>query len=193
MGDGKILFVTSISFLGGLCSLWFLGSRLDRLGSKPVLTFCFAAWLLLLAGWALIAGRALAPGLALVLTLQFFMGLLAALAQMSNTRLAMAVVPQMGRNHFFALFSVIGSVAMGISPIGWGVLIDAVGGRHVVALGLDWNRFSIFFVAVAAVMAVALALARKLEEPEAVSMDTLMREILIQSPQRFLVRFWPRG
>src|SRR5262249_19811939 len=45
MSETRILLVTSLSFLGGLSSLWFLGSRLDRLGSKPVLTFCFAAWL----------------------------------------------------------------------------------------------------------------------------------------------------
>jgi MFS family permease len=192
-GDGKVLLVTAISFLGGLCSLWFLGSRLDGLGSKPVLIFCFATWLFLLTGWALLSGRALAPGLAVTVTLEFLMGLLAALVQMSNTRLAMAIVPQMGRNHFFALFSVIGSVALGLSPIGWGVLIDAIGGWHSSTWGLDWNRFTLFFVAVAGVMALTLAFARKLEEPEAVSMDELLREILIQSPQRFLVRFWPRG
>ncbi len=40
MSEGKILLVTSVAFLGGLSSLWLLGSRLDRLGSKPVLTFC---------------------------------------------------------------------------------------------------------------------------------------------------------
>jgi len=44
---------------------------------------------------------------------------------MSNTRLAMVVIPVMGRNHFFALYSVIGNVALGLAPIGWGILIDA--------------------------------------------------------------------
>jgi hypothetical protein len=34
---------------------------------------------------------------------------------------------------------------------------------------------------------------RNLDEPEAASMEELLREILIHSPQRFLVRFWPRG
>jgi MFS family permease len=37
LSECKILLVTSVAFLGGLCSLWLLGSRLDRLGSKPVL------------------------------------------------------------------------------------------------------------------------------------------------------------
>jgi hypothetical protein len=40
---------------------------------------------------------------------------------------------------------------------------------------------------------VTLALARRLHEPEAASMEDLLREILIQSPQRFWIRFWPRG
>ena len=57
MSEGQILLVTSIAFLGGLSSLWLLGSRLDRLGSKPVLTFCFAAWVAVLGGWICLSGR----------------------------------------------------------------------------------------------------------------------------------------
>ena len=192
LAEGRILLITSMSFLGGLCSLWFLGSRLDGLGSKPVLTFSCAMWLIVLGGWAALAGRALAPGYALVLTLQFFMGLLAALVQMSNTRLAMAIIPVLGRNHFFALFSVIGSVTLGLAPIAWGLLLDAIGSRHARWIGLEWNRYTVFFAAVAVAMAATLALARRLDEPAAVSMDALLREILIQSPQRVWVRIWPR-
>ncbi len=48
---------------------------------------------------------------------------------MANTRLAMAVIPVMGRNHFFAIYSVVGNVTLGLAPIGWGLLIDAVGAR----------------------------------------------------------------
>jgi len=71
------------------------------------------------------------------------MGLLAALVQMSNTRLAMAIVPVMGRNHFFAIYSVVNNVTLGLAPIGWGLLIDAVGTRSPIWLGLAWNRFTI--------------------------------------------------
>jgi len=120
------------------------------------------------------------------------MGLFAALIAMSNTRLAMAVVPAMGRNHFFALYSVITNVALGLAPIGWGIVIDAIGEHETMALGLSWNRFSVFFAAVALVMLAALFFARRLEEPKAASLEVLLREILIQSPQRVLVRLWPR-
>jgi MFS family permease len=193
MSEAMILLVNSLAYLGGLSSLWFLGSRLDRLGSKPVLTFCFAGWVAVLAGWVSLSGGALPVKLSMVLVLQFLMGLLAALIQMANTRLAMAIIPVMGRNHFFAIYSTIGNVTLGLAPIGWGLLIDAVGSHSTVWLGLAWNRYSVFFAATALAFMVTLALARRLHEPEAASMEDLLREILIQSPQRFWIRFWPRG
>jgi MFS family permease len=193
MAEGTILLVTSTAFLGGLSSLWFLGSRLDRLGSKPVLTFCFAMWLAVLGGWITLSGGMLPMKMSVVLILQFLMGLLAALVQMSNTRLAMAVIPPMGRNHFFAIYSVVGNVTLGLAPIAWGLLIDVVGKRSPVWLGLEWNRFTIFFASASVAYMVTLVVARRLDEPEAVSMEQLLREILIQSPQRVWVRLWPRG
>jgi len=193
MPEGEILLVNSIAFLGGLGSLWFLGSRLDHLGSKPILTFSFAAWLLVLAGWICLAGGVWPVKLSLVVILQVFMGLLAALVSMSNTRLAMAIIPPMGRNHFFAIYSVVGNVTLGLAPIGWGLLIDALGTRAPVWMGVSWNHYTIFFAAAALAFLVTLILARSLDEPEAASLEDLLREILIQSPQRFWVRFWPRG
>jgi MFS family permease len=192
MSEGKILLITSTSFLGGLSSLWFLGSRLDRFGSKPVLTFSFAAWLMVLVVWIEISGGAVPAKLWLIIALQVLMGLLAAVVQMSNTRLAMAIIPMMGRNHFFAIYSVVGNVTLGLAPIAWGLLIDAVGARSPVWLGLSWNHFTIFFAVASLAYAIALVLARRLDEPEAASMEELLRELLIQSPQRFWMRFWPR-
>jgi MFS family permease len=193
MSEARILLVTSIAFLGGLCSLGFLGSRLDRLGSKPVLTFCFAAWLVVLGGWMALSGGGLAVNSVVVFGLQFLMGLLAALIQMANTRLAMAIIPVMGRNHFFAIYSVVGNVTLGIAPIAWGLLIDAVGVHAPVWLGIAWNHYTVFFAAAGFAFLVTLILARGLEEPKAASMEELLREILIQSPLRFWFRFWPRG
>ncbi len=193
MSECKILLVTSVAFLGGLGSLWMVGSHLDRLGSKPVLAFCYSAWVAVLAGWMSLSGGALPARLTLVLLLQLLMGLLAALVQMSNTRLAMAIIPVMGRNHFFALYSVVGNVTLGLAPIGWGLLIDAVGAHSSMWLGLWWNRYTVFFAATSLVFLVTLGLARRLDEPEAAGLEELLREILIQSPQRFWLRFWPRG
>jgi MFS family permease len=193
MSEARILLITSVAFLGGLCSLGFLGSRLDRLGSKPVLTFCFAGWLVVLAGWMCLSGGVVPVRLPLILGLQFVMGLFAALIQMANTRLAMAVIPVMGRNHFFAIYSVVGNVTLGLAPIGWGLLIDALGVRSPSWLGLAWNHYTVFFASAGLAFLLTLVVVRRLEEPHAVSMEELLREILIQSPQRFWVRLWPRG
>lgn len=193
MLESGILVVTSVSFLGGLCSLWFLGSRLDHLGSKPVLAFSFLVWLGIVGGWAVLAGKVVGFGMWMVLTLEFLMGLFASLVQMSNTRLVMAVVPVMGRNHFFALYSVVTSLALGLSPILWGLLIDMVGRFEARWLRVEWNRYSIFFVAVGCVILSSLELARRLEEPQAASMEDLLKEILMRSPQRVWVRLWPRA
>jgi MFS family permease len=193
LSENRILLVTSVAFLGGLSSLWVIGWRLDRFGSKPVLTFSFAAWLVVLAGWALLAGGALKVTPAIVLGLTLAMGLLAAVVQMSNTRLAMAVIPVMGRNHFFAIYSVVSNVTLGLAPIAWGLVIDAAGARRPRWLGLEWNRFTVFFAAAAVVYVGTLVLARRLEEPAAASTEELLREILIQSPQRVWLRFWPRS
>jgi len=192
MSEGAILAVSSVSFLGGLCSLWFLGSRLDHLGSKPVLSFSLLTWLAIIAGWALLAGKVLPVRLGVILGLQFFMGLFAALVQMANTRLAMAVIPPMGRNHFFALYSVLSNLALGLSPVLWGLAIDAAGAFSAPGPLLEWDRYTLFFAAVWVVMALALLLVFRLEEPRAASMETLLREILIESPQRVWVRLWPR-
>ncbi|MFO1513433.1 MAG: MFS transporter [Verrucomicrobiota bacterium] len=193
MSDGRILLLSSVAFIGGVSSLWLLGSRFDRVGSKPVLGAAGAAWFAVLVGWLLLAGGVVPTTLALVLTLQFLVGLLAALVNMANNKLAMGVVPTMGRNHFFAIYSVVANVTLGLSPIVWGLLIDAVGDRNPVWLGLQWNRFAFFFAGAAVAFVAMLAFVRRLDEPKAASMEALLREILIQSPQRFWLRFWPRG
>ncbi|HEY9508951.1 MAG TPA: MFS transporter, partial [Verrucomicrobiae bacterium] len=128
-----------------------------------------------------------------LLGLQFLMGLLAALVNMANNRLAMAVIPKMGRNHFFALYSVLANVTLGLAPIAWGLLIDAVGQHEAIWLGISWNRYTVFFAVASIAFVCSLVLSRFLDEPEAASMEDLLREILIQSPQRFWLRFGPRS
>ena len=193
MSEGQVLLVSSIAFLGGLSNLWLLGPRLDRLGSRPVLLVCMTTWMVIVAGWMALAGRVLSPTTPVLLTLQFLMGLASAVTGLANMRLAMAIIPVMGRDHFFALFSVVANLAMGLSPILWGVLIDALRPLNYVWHGLTVNRYTVFFALVGVFFLLTLWLCRRLEEPKAVSMERLLREILIESPQRALMRLWPRA
>jgi MFS family permease len=192
LSEARILYVTSVAFLGGLSSLWLLGHRLDHVGSKPILGLSLGAWLVVLAGWIAIAGKALPAHLPLILCLQFFMGLFGALVGMANSRLAMAIIPAMGRNHFFVLYSVFASVSLGLAPVLWGLIIDLIGHRQVAFLGLDWNQYSIFFALVLLVFIGAMLLVRNLHEPKAASLESLLTDIMIESPQRLWLRVWPR-
>lgn len=188
---GRILFVTSVAFLGGLSSLWLLGHRQDHLGSKPVLIFALGVWVLILVSWIAMAGGVLPPHLSVILTLQFLMGLFNALVAIAFNRLAMAVIPPMGRNHFFALYSVISNVTLGLAPVGWGLLIDYVGKWQGHWLGLNWNQFTIFYTLALGMFALGLVLAGKLHEPKAASLEALLTEFLVVTPQRLWARFWP--
>ena len=165
------LLVTGMAFLGRLAGLVYFASRTDRLGSKPVLTFCLCLWNGIMLGWLALAARVVAPGFALVLFLQLLMGFAYALVNMNNTRLAMLLAPVMGRNHFFALYSVVTNVTLGLAPVGWGLVIDAFGERQIRWQNVELNRFSFFFAGVLAAFVLALVLCRKLDEPKARDMD----------------------
>jgi MFS family permease len=187
-----VMLLTSASFVGGLSSLWFLGSRLDHFGSKPVLVFSFALWIGITATWAIVAGKVAPATIPLLATLQFLMGLFTALVGMANMRLVMAVIPAMGRDHFFALFSVIGSLALGLSPIAWGVVIDALATQTVSMGWLEWNRFTFYFAGALVAFGVALYAATRLQEPKAARLEDLLRHVLV-TPHRFVMRLWPRS
>jgi len=193
MSEGNILLVNALAFIGGLGGLGLLGMHLDRLGSKPVLTASFAGWAAVLFGWVLLAGGVLDVKLSNVMPLLVLIGMLTAFVQMSTTRLAMAIVPEMGRNHFFAIYSVVGNVVLGLAPICWGLAIDAWGRRAPVRLGVEWNKYALFFALAGIGFLVTLVLARRLREPEAISMERLLKAMLVETPLRLWLRFWPKG
>jgi hypothetical protein len=84
------------------------------------------------------------------------------------------------------------NVVLGLSPVFWGLLIDAVGSMKTPQAWLEWNRFTVFFTGVIAFLLATLYYVRHLEEPHATSLEHLLHDILIQSPQRMFLRLWPR-
>jgi MFS family permease len=192
LAEGTIMLVTGLAFLGGLAGLLWFQSRTDRLGSKPVLTFCLAIWILILLGWIALSGKLVIPSILLVLALQLAMGFAFALVNMNLTRLAMVIAPVMGRSHFFALYSVAGNLSLGVSPILWGLVIDAVGDAKRYLAGVELNRYSLYYVGALAAFLITFAFCRRLEEPQARDIDELLMDIL-RFPQRLWLRLWPRG
>jgi MFS family permease len=120
------------------------------------------------------------------------MGFAYALVNMNHTRLAMLTVPIMGRTHFFAIYSVVANVTLGLSPVVWGLLIDLFGLRQWTWHGFELNRYSFFFLGALVCFAGTLWVCRRIEEPRARAMDELIKDLL-RSPQRLWLRLWPRG
>jgi len=102
-----------------------------------------------MAGWVGLASGLIAPNPLPLLVIFVVAGVAGSAINLANTRLIMGVMPEMGRSHFFAFYSVITSLCLGFSPILWGICLDAMDGLNV-AVGphgaFEWNRYSVYFV-----------------------------------------------
>jgi MFS family permease len=191
MAEGSILIISSIFFVGGLLSL-IIGRQLDRMGSKPALSFSCMLWILIVGAWVLIAGGVIPLSLQIVLVLQFLMGFSNSTFNMANVRLAMVISPPMGKTHFFAIFNVVANLTLGLAPVLWGLMIDVFSTTNVSMNSFTLNRYSIFYLGTGLLFFVTLLLMRKLEEPAAARVQALIREIVVTSPQRFWARMFTR-
>lgn len=185
LSDRHILLLMSVSFTGGLLSPWLMGPRLDRLGSRPMLSLTMATGVLIGLGWWLVAARVSSAATAVTLPLIVGIGLVNALFSAANNRLAMQLAPPLGRDHFFAIFMVVWQLTLGLSPVLWGLLLDGLGTWEVAAFGVAWNRFSVYFALVALTFGAAFWLCRRIEEPKAAELPALMRELLLDEPRRW--------
>lgn len=193
MDESLILLVTGLAFLGGLAGLWLFKARIDQFGSKPVITFCLGGWTLIVLGWLALGTGLAAFSFGKVLALELAMGFAYTLVNMNITRLAMTLSPAMGRSHFFALYSVVANLSLGLSPIVWGLAMDALGARQFTWQQLEWTRYSLYFAGATAAFFVCITMALRLVEPRSSPLDHLLRDLLVVSPQRSLVRLWKRG
>ena len=141
----RILYLTGVSFAGSLAVLPFTGRLLERVGIKPVLCGALILISTVIAGWCLIASRVWECTWSIVAVLNFCGGAAGAAFNVANGRIAFATMPRMGRNHFFALFTVITSLGLGAAPVVWGISLDFIGTFEVVTGEFHWKRHSIYF------------------------------------------------
>ncbi len=160
-----ILYLSGISFLGPLVSLILTGRVIDRIGSKPVLRVALTGFAVVIGGWWLIAASVLPGSIALIAGLNFLTGLAGANFNLANLRIVMSAIPEMGRNHFFALFTVITSLGLGGAPIAWGVTLDAIGTFEYVTDWFVWRKHSIYFAALIPPILLAIGMVNILQEP----------------------------
>jgi len=159
-----VLYLSGLSFIGALVSLPFTGRLVDEAGSKPVMTGALGLFSATILGWLLVAAGVLPCSLWVVGSLNFLAGVAGANFNLANVRIIMATMPEMGRNHFFALFTVITSLGLGAAPIFWGVSLDFIGTYEAVTGVFHWRRHSIYFLILFVLNLIALTLIRRLHE-----------------------------
>ncbi|NBR28299.1 MAG: hypothetical protein EBT83_07780 [Betaproteobacteria bacterium] len=104
----------------------------------------------------------------IALSAAFVGGLAGAVFGVASTRIVMGSVPVMGRNHFFALFTVISSLGLGMAPMIWGAVLDALKAFEVTLNGWIIDRYAFYFAALLLFALLDLRLVRFLHEGAAV-------------------------
>jgi hypothetical protein len=70
----------------------------------------------------------------------------------------------MGRNHFFAVFTVVSGLGLGGAPMVWGAMLDALGTLDVVAGPFAIDRYTVYFAALVVLAWLNLRLVSGLHE-----------------------------
>jgi len=117
-------------------------------------------------------------------------GLAAANFNVANTRIMMATMPEMGRNHFFAMFTVITSLGLGAAPVMWGVTLDAIGSYELATGWFTWRRHSIYFAVLLALDGVAFVAVNWLREAKRA--EDRAEGNVVAGRMRRLSRIWMR-
>jgi len=190
--ESSILVLTALFFLGAIAALPITGRLIDRTGSKAVLQADMALVLVYHVFWWLIAARVFTPPFWIFGALSFFNGIAGANFGLAHTRLTMNTMPPMGRTHFFAFFTVITSVGLGVSPVIWGMVIDGIGEREWWIHALSWNRYSIFYGAVVTLLLIVFAYSFALHEQRGTKERVDRRDTVFRNTLRQLLRLWQR-
>ncbi len=143
--ESSIVLLSAMAVIGGLVSLLWSGPLMDRVSSGLIIRLGMLVFALIFAGWWMVAAW-ITPYPSLVVgALYLLSGIAGIHITVANFRLQSATIPVMGRNHFFALFTVITSLAAAFSPIAWGLLLDSIGTFSAATGPLRWNRYCIYF------------------------------------------------
>ena len=188
VSDSNTLLVACGNNAVMVLTLFSITPLIDRTGNKQVLTLSGVFLCCHYVGWCLVAAGLL-PFNRMMLGWQIFTaGFGAALWNLANVRYVMGVVPAMGRPHFLALYSVASNVTLGIVPLLWGLVIDGLAHWRVAWGMWVWNCYSLLYGVMAATLVVALVLVQRLVEPETMTWEVFMRELLVKTPSRAVSR-----
>ena len=190
--DGMILACNIFAFVGAAISVPLVAGLMNRTGTKPVLRIALVCYFWAVICWLLISSNLLNTTPVMVVLIYLILGVAGGLFGIANTRIAMDTMPLMGRNHFFALFTVFTSLSLGLAPICWGIFLDCVGQAQFQLGPFHVNRYSLYFLMLTALVAVTFVLANPLVEKKGEPLSFALRDAVIYARLRLFARLLNR-
>jgi MFS family permease len=190
--SSEILQMAAGSTFTAIVTLWFFGKMIDRVGSLPLLNFAGLVVIFNFLTWFLAASHLLPFHHLLIVLSVVSGGIGGPLFNLANTRSVMATVPEMGRSHFFALYSVLNSLTLGILPIVWGIILDGLRTFHWHCGRFDLDNYTLLYFWLILTILAGFRLLAALSESRALSNEEFFRELLVDTPSRAITRLLPR-
>lgn len=190
--DGMILACNTFAFIGAALSIPLVGGLMNRTGTKPVLRIALVCYFWAVICWLLISSNLLTTTPLMVVLIYLILGVAGGLFGIANTRIAMDTMPLMGRNHFFALFTVFTSISLGLAPICWGIFLDSVGHAQFQLGVFHVNRYSLYFLMLTILIAITFVLANPLVEKKGEPLSLALRDAVIYARLRLFARLLNR-
>jgi MFS family permease len=190
--DASFLMLGVISSSVFIVSMLFLVKLINRSGNKPFLALSLGIQILHMFGWGLMAAKVTPCNWWTVGLQQGSWGVAAAFFQLANIRMLMSIVPEMGRSHFFAIFSVGQNLVLGLCPVFWGLLIDSLrdfSGHWGI---WTWNPYSLGYLMMVLIMLSCTFMLARVEEAKAMTTEEFFRELLVNTPSRAISRIITR-
>jgi MFS family permease len=190
--DGMILACNIFAFVGAAISVPLVAGLMNRTGTKPVLRTALVCYFWAVICWLLISSNLLNATPLMVVLIYLVLGVAGGLFGIANTRIAMDTMPLMGRNHFFALFTVFTSMSLGLAPICWGIFLDSVGHAQFQLGVFHVNRYSLYFLMLTVLVVVTFVLANPLVEKKGEPLSLALRDAVIYARLRLFARLLNR-
>ncbi|MGA7125408.1 MAG: MFS transporter, partial [Chthoniobacterales bacterium] len=190
--DGMILGCNMFAFVGAAICVPLVAGLMNRTGTKPILRIALVCYFWAVICWLLISSNLMATTPLMVVLIYLILGVAGGLFGIANVRIAMDTMPLMGRNHFFALFTVFTSISLGLAPICWGIFLDAVGHAQFQLGVFQVNRYSLYFLMLTGLVAVTFVLATPLEEKKGEPLSLALRDAVIYARLRLFNRLLNR-
>jgi MFS family permease len=160
-----IFALSAATFFAPMLILQWLGRIVDLVGSLAVMRASILLFTMVLGVWFAMSAGLINPDWKMVLFLNFTGGIGVAGLNLASLHLGMSIVPVSGRNHFFALSTVITSLGLGLVPILWGAILDLLGGMDLLLGPFHIRRHSVYFLGISLLSLVALLMTRILIRP----------------------------